>query len=142
MSKYRFKKREEFIRDELWDYEYDCPIFWNSEGEMNKYLGRDIPDEFNVYCDKNTSFTYGEWHFKSNEYVLKEQQEYFDDLSQHIGRYIKALVDNPNSGSGVKKGDVGKIINEDQADFPNNKGYFCTEALNKFYLGTKYELLP
>ena len=42
----------------------------------------------------------------------------------------------------VKKGDVGKIINRDQADFPNSKRYYCTEALSEDYLGTKYELLP
>ena len=142
MSKYRFKTKEEFIIDKLWDYEYDCPIFWNSKGEMNKYLGRDIPDEFSGYCDKNTSFTYDEWHFKSNEYVLKEQQEYFDDLSQHIGRYIKALVDNPSSGHSVRRGDVGKIISNCQADFLNHKAYYCKSALSEDYLGTRYELLP
>lgn len=142
MSKYRFKTKEEFIIDKLWDYEYDCPIFWNSKGEMNKYLGKDIPDEFSGYCDKNTSFTYDEWHFKSNEYVLKEQQEYFNDLSQHIGRYIRALEDNPYSGSGVKKGDVGKIVSDCLADFPNRKSYHCICALSENHLGVKYELLP
>ena len=83
MSKYRFKTKEEFIRDKLWDEERGCPIYWNTERGMNKYLGTDVPDMFNEYCDKNTSFTYGGCNFKSNEYVLKEQQKYFDDLSQH-----------------------------------------------------------
>ena len=31
MSKYRFKKREEFIRDGLWDEKDNCPYYWNSE---------------------------------------------------------------------------------------------------------------
>ena len=52
MSKYRFKNKEEFIRDGLWDEEDNCPYYWNSDGKMNKYLGKDVPDEFNVYCGK------------------------------------------------------------------------------------------
>ena len=142
MSKYRFKTKEEFIRDGLWDEKDNCPKFWSHSGEMNKYLGTDVPDEFNVYCDKKEDFYYDGWFFKRNEYVLKEQQKYFPDLSQHIGRYIRALVDNPNSGSRVYKGDIGKIINKGQVDFPNRKGYSCTCALDKNHLGTKYELLP
>lgn len=142
MSKYRFKTKEEFIRDGLWDDKHNCPDKWAFEGQMNKYLGADVPDIYNDDCDEKEDFRYNGWLFQNTDYVLKEQQEYFDDLSQHIGRYIRALVDNPHSGSRVKKGDVGKIINEDQADFPNNKEYFCTEALRKENLGIKYELLP
>ena len=142
MTKYRFKTKEEFIRDGLWDEKYNCPNNWASDGEMNEYLGIDVPDECIVYCDKNEKFTYDGWLFQNTDYILKEQQEYFDDLSQHIGRYIRALVDNPHLGSGVKKGDVGKIISYEKVDFPNHKGYNCTSALNKNNLGVKYELLP
>ena len=142
MKKYRFKTKEEFIRDELWDDKYNCPYYWNSDGEMNEYLGKDIPDEFNIYCDKNEEFKYDGWLFQNTDYVLKEQQEYFNDLSQHIGRYIRALVDNPHSGSRVKKGDVGKIISSNRVDFPNRKEYLCTCALDRNHLGVKYELLP
>ena len=103
MSKYRFKNKEEFIRDGLWNDKYDCPNDWASTGEMNKYLGTDIPDKFNKVCDNNKNFEYNTWYFEKQDYVLKEQQEYFDDLSQHIGRYIRALVDNPHAGNGVKR---------------------------------------
>ena len=95
MSKYRFKKREEFIRDGLWNDTYNCPDKWTWGGQMNKYLGKDVPDEFNVQCDDNEKVKYDGWLFQNTDYVLKEQQEYFDDLSQHIGRYIRALKDNP-----------------------------------------------
>ena len=142
MSKYRFKTREEFIRDDLWNKENNCPHEWAWGGEMNKYLGMDVPDELNVYCNKKEDFQYDGWYFRHDEYVLKEQQQYFPDLSQHIGRYIRALVDNPFSGSGVKKGDVGKIISDCRADFPNRKAYSCTLALSKKHLGVTYELLP
>ena len=142
MSKYRFKTREEFIRDGLWDEKDNCPYYWNSDGEMNEYLGKDVPDEYVVNCDEDKNFKYDGWLFQNTDYVLKEQQEYFDDLSQHIGRYIRALIDNPHSGSKVKKGDIGKIIDKDRVDFPNFKRYHCTCALDKDCLGTRYELLP
>ena len=142
MSKYRFKKREEFIRDGLWDERYNCPDEWAWEGQMNKYLGIDVPDEFNIHCDENEDFQYDGWYFQNTNYVLKEQQKYFDDLSQHIGRYIKALVDNPHSGIGVEKGDVGKIFSSSKVVFPNSKNYSCSNALSEGTLGIKYELLP
>ena len=142
MTKYRFKTKEEFIRDELWDEKYNCPYNWAPTGEMNEYLGIDVPDKCIVYCDENETFTYDGWLFQNTNYILKEQQKYFNDLSQHIGRYIRALADNPHSGSLVYKGDVGKIINTYQVDFPNRKGYNCTSALDKNNLGVKYELLP
>ena len=142
MSKYRFKTKEEFIRDELWEEKYNCPDEWSWEGKMNKYLGIDVPDELNVYCNKKEDFEYDGWYFKNHDYVLKEQQEYFDDLSQHIGRYIRALINNPHSGSRVYKGDIGKIISDCHADFPNRKAYNCSCALDKNNLGIKYELLP
>lgn len=80
------------------------------------------------------------WLFQNTDYVLKEQQEYFDDLSQHIGRYIRALIDNPHSGSKVKKGDVGKIFSSNKVAFPNSKNYSCSNALSEGTLGVKYEL--
>ncbi len=142
MSKYRFKKREEFIRDGIWNGKYNYPNGWNYERKMNKYLGTDVPDEFAIDCDRNIGFKYDGWLFQNTDYILKEQQEYFDDLSQHIGRYIRALVDNPHSGIGVEKGDVGKIFSSSKVVFPNSKNYSCSNALSKRSLGVKYELLP
>ena len=83
MSKYRFKTKEQFIRDGLWDEKYNCLDKWTLSGTMNKYLGKDVPDECFVYCDKNENFKYDGWLFQNTDYVLKEQQEYFPDLSQH-----------------------------------------------------------
>lgn len=70
MSKYRFKTKEEFIRDGLWRENH--PYIWNSGGNMNKYLGQDIPEEFNDKCDRGVGFNYEGWSFSSNNYVLKE----------------------------------------------------------------------
>ena len=140
MSKYRFKTREEFIQDGLWDKSNNAPDDWNFNKRMNKYLGTDVPEEFNTDCDKNSGFEYDNWIFSKNDYVLKEQH-YFDDLSQHIGRYIKALVDYPHAG-GVKKGEIGRIINKHEVNFPSQKRYSCSNALSKGVLGVEYELLP
>jgi len=70
MSKYRFKTKEEFKRDGLWTK--DCPDTWTSSGSMNKYLGTDIPDEYNGFCDVNEDFYYEGWSFLAKDYVLKE----------------------------------------------------------------------
>ena len=70
MSKYRFKTEEEFKRDGLWLRNY--PNNWTSSGSMNKFLGQDIPDEYNRFCDVNKDFAYQGWSFLGNNYVLKE----------------------------------------------------------------------
>jgi len=70
MSKYRFKTEEEFKRDGLWVK--DHPNSWTSSGSMNKYLGQDIPDKYNRFCDVNKDFSYEGWSFSNDDYVLKE----------------------------------------------------------------------
>lgn len=70
MSKYRFKTEEEFKRDGLWNN--DHPNMWTSSGTMNSYLGKDIPDKYNRFCDVNKDFSYEGWCFSNDDYVLKE----------------------------------------------------------------------
>jgi hypothetical protein len=70
MSKYRFKTEEEFKKEGLWDK--NCPQRWTISGNMNKYLGQDIPKEYNRYCDEGKSFSYNGWSFSSQDYILKE----------------------------------------------------------------------
>jgi len=73
MSKYRFKTEEEFKRDGSWNgHGYGHPNMWASSGNMNKYLGQDIPDSYNTICDKYEGFIYETWSFLPSEYVLKE----------------------------------------------------------------------
>jgi hypothetical protein len=70
MSKYRFKTEEEFKKEKLW-YK-DHPQGWNMGGNMNKYLGQDVPEEFNSDCDNKITISYDGWAFSSQDYVLKE----------------------------------------------------------------------
>lgn len=72
MKKYRFKTKEEFIRDGEWDHKDAVPNGWNYEGRMNHFLGQDIPEKYNEMCDRRDSFFNDDWHFASTNYVLKE----------------------------------------------------------------------
>lgn len=72
MVKYRFKTKEEFIRDGQWNNKHDRPFGWNSAGRMNRFLGQDIPEKYNEKCDKELSIFIDDWHFTSSDYVLKE----------------------------------------------------------------------
>lgn len=101
MNKYRFKTQEEFIRDGQWEDEYDCPKGWSLSGEMNHYLGQDVPEGANESCNLGEGFNDDGWYFESTNYVLKEED--------YTGKYIKALVDNPNA-TGIELGEVIKII--------------------------------
>ena len=56
MSKYRFKTKEEFIHEDLWDNTHNTPDGWNFRGGMNMYLGTNVPEEFNMDCVKNKGF--------------------------------------------------------------------------------------
>lgn len=103
MSKYRFKTQDEFIRDGQWDDDNHCPLGWSLTGEMNHYLGQDVPEEENESCDLNEGFEDDGWWFQSTNYVLKEED--------YTGRYIKALVDSPQC-TGVKAGEVIQIISK------------------------------
>lgn len=71
MSKYRFKTKEEFIKDGLWDSFGNTPIHWASSGNMNKYLGIDISDDFIKDIEKYESFYINLWTFRANNCILK-----------------------------------------------------------------------
>ncbi len=76
MAKYRFKTEEEFRKDRLWDPETGAPIRWNSDREMNRYMGQDVPEKYNDDCDALCELThyydeaYGQyWIFRECDYV-------------------------------------------------------------------------
>jgi hypothetical protein len=75
MSKYRFKTKEEFIDDGLWDDEYQAPDEWCSDGDMNKYIGQDVPDRFIKQIERGHSFNDGNWTFEARDCILKEVEE-------------------------------------------------------------------
>ena len=80
MSKYRFKTVEEFKSDDIWvsdSYSSSLdgyPDGWAEDGDMNKYIGMDIPDKFNSPMDKGKSFNMDGWTFEIDDYILKEEK--------------------------------------------------------------------
>ena len=103
MNKYRFKTQDEFIRDGQWEDDNHCPEGWHVDGDMNHYLGQDIPEGANESCDLAEGFYDDGWSFEHTNYVLKEED--------YTGKYIKALVDNPQC-TGIKAGEIIKIISK------------------------------
>lgn len=80
MKKYRFKTKEEFIADNLWDFNFKLkeggsPKKWNDRGEMNHYLGQDVPEKFNSYIEKNKPFDYEDWCFLPSTQIVEKEQE-------------------------------------------------------------------
>lgn len=71
MAKFRFRTKEEIISIGFWDEKKNCPLAWNEEGKMDKYLGQDIPDEFNLDCGNKKIIMYDGWMFFPNNYILK-----------------------------------------------------------------------
>lgn len=71
---------------------------------------------------------------------IKSRDEYFPDLSKHIGRYVKVLRYAPHGGC-INVGEYGKIICKSSIDFPNHKGYCAQDALDKGFLNESYELM-
>lgn len=80
MKKYRFKTKEEFIADNLWNFnskikEGGYPKKWNDLGEMNHYMGQDVPEEFNKYIEEDKDFEYEDWWFISSTQVVEKEKE-------------------------------------------------------------------
>ena len=149
-----FKKmKEEFVLPEKWcivkNKKEICDWFNKSEGRTSTfslssrndcYIHFPPVNKLNIH--NNIQDGYTEITFEQfKQYVLKESfEEEITNLSKYVGRYIKALVDNPNGGS-VKAGDIGLIISLSEIDFPSHKGYHHSMALDKKNKD-KYELMP
>jgi hypothetical protein len=95
MSKYRFKTEEEFKADGQWDKINHCPIGWNSDGEMNHYLGQDVPEEYNesiedgqYFYEDGKYFYIDGWTFESTNCILKE------NVSFKKGKWYKGEANN------------------------------------------------
>jgi hypothetical protein len=98
MTKYRFKTRKEFIDDDLWNDEYDCPEYWNEEGDMNYFMGQDIPDEFNEQIDKGYDINYDDWTFRAEQCILNSTE-----LSEEETKEILEQVKIKNNSLITKK---------------------------------------
>ena len=105
MSKYRFKTIEEFKADGQWVDDSYCdhddngyPSGWCKDGNMNKYMGQDIPDTYNSFMNRAKPFNMDGWTFESDDYILKEEE--IVDITEVIEQ-VKQL--NQNSLKTKKK---------------------------------------
>lgn len=69
MKQYRFKTEKEFKKDKLWSYDYDVPIGWCEDGEMNGYMGEEVPDQYIKQIESNSDFHYDDWSFNSYDCI-------------------------------------------------------------------------
>lgn len=74
MSKYRFKTEKEFRDDNLWEYDCGAPVGWCVDGEMNKYMGQSVRNEYNYNLDKSSGFKMDAWFFESRDCILIQKE--------------------------------------------------------------------
>ena len=63
----RFLTKQEFVDKGLWAYTY--PKGWNSDGQMNKYLGQSVVIPKSS-IRSHGSFVYENWTFQATDYIL------------------------------------------------------------------------
>jgi hypothetical protein len=88
MKKYRFKTKEEFQDDGCWNNDSwagplrGYPSGWADSGEMNKYLGKELPDKYNIYIEKRISFRIDNWHFEPDDVIEEPEVNIEETLEQ------------------------------------------------------------
>jgi hypothetical protein len=128
MTKYRFKTREEFEDDNLWNEEDNCPHYWNEHGDMNHFMGKDIPDEFNRQIERGYDFNYDDWTFRSNQCILNSVELSEEETQEILKQVNKSLITERKMKStatkSVKKNPVGdKFVFMDKTVNILNVGY-------------------
>lgn len=135
MSKYRFKTIDEFKADDQWindkcsEHDGGYPDCWSEDGAMNKYMGQDVPDKYNLRMDHGKSFNMDGWIFEAQDYVLKEEEEI--DITQ-VMEELKQL--NQNSLKTEKKMET-KRSNKKQANPVAEKFVFMDKTVNILNVG-------
>jgi len=111
MSKYRFKTKEEFQADGLWEYDYDAPERWNQEGQMNEFLGQPIDDKHNTNIDKKYEFKGVDgWTFQAHDCTLNIEVEIpLEEILEQI-KENNSLITKNKMRNTVKN--TGKQVNE------------------------------
>jgi hypothetical protein len=128
MTKYRFKTREEFIDDGLWNEEDNCPHHWNNHEEMNHFMGQDIPDKFNRQIEGGYDFNHDDWTFRSNQCILNSIELSEEETKEILKQVNKSLITERKmkkaTTKSVKKNPVGdKFVFMDKTVNILNVGY-------------------
>lgn len=119
--KYRFKTKEEFQEDGLWidnaklsDEGY--PDYWCSEGDMNHYLGQDIPEEHNESILRKKEFRIDGWSFKPEHIVeAKTLEQRVEEI-----KLINSLITNKMNKAQVKKSAKVQVVEAKESSIKND----------------------
>lgn len=85
MNKYRFKTEQEFKDDDQWEHHHGAPNEWASDGEMNKYMGEEVPDRYNKKIETCDSFSYNTWIFQPEDcIIMKEELILIEEILEQI----------------------------------------------------------
>ena len=88
MKKYRFKTKEQFQDDDCWVNDLwagplrGYPNGWSDCGEMNKYLGQEVPDQYHKYIEQQVSFRMDNWHFEPDDVIEEPEVNIEETLEQ------------------------------------------------------------
>jgi len=113
MTKYRFKTREEFEADGLWvehNEDYEGPENWNDAGDMDHFMGQDIPDTFIRQIELGQDFHLLDWAFRANECILNSIELTEEETIEILKQVNKSLITKKKMKSttkSVKKNPVG-----------------------------------
>ena len=90
ISGFRFKTKGEFIDSNLWDYDSDSPERWNDQGQMDKYVGANIPAKYIHDCQNQQGFNMHSWAFGKDSYVKVSElvtDIYSKDTEERLSEY-------------------------------------------------------
>lgn len=88
MKKYRFKTKEEFQDDDRWVNNSwtsslrGFPEGWADGGEMNKYLGQEVPDDYYSLIENQEDFKMDGWHFNPDDVIEEPEVNIEETLEQ------------------------------------------------------------
>jgi hypothetical protein len=104
---YRFKTKEEFIADNLWVKEKNIPeggypYGWNDVGDMNCYLGQEIPSQYHKAVKYKQIFYMHDWEFKPTDYLIEEELTIKESLKQMKSLITKEKMKKVNTKKAAK----------------------------------------
>ena len=68
-TKYRLKTAKEFQNDGQFNFRCNVPGNWDEDGEMNNYMGQDIPDKYINQIESGETIQMDGWYFFQEDIV-------------------------------------------------------------------------
>ena len=125
MKKYRFKTKEEFIRDNLWivnnaSIDGGYPEFWESIGEMNKFLGEPIDPKFNKNIESERPFYIEGWIFTPSSEVVEIESLTIEESLKNFNLINNSLITKTMKKTETKKAAKVQIVKAEENNIKND----------------------